>query len=444
MRAVTIMAMKDIHLLLRDRMGFFFVFFFPLLYGVFFGAVFAGQAGDDGEAAQSSVRVAVVDLDNTKESAAFVALLQEEDTLDVSVMDALPEARTQVRQGRLMAAIALEPGFGAAAKNPFTGEAPNVRLAVDPSRRAEGAMLEGVLMGVASKRMQSFFSDPTTMRATAADSLAAIRDDNTMNPLIKATLSSLLRNVGNVADALDNEADADEGDKGAPTSGPAFQLLDVEHVNPVDPATTTDAQSLPMNSYAISFPQAILWGVMGAAAAFGISLVTERTHGTMDRLRGAPVTTNQILASKALACFLTVISVCTVMLLVARLVFGVTPVAPVMLLFAVFSVAICFVGVMQLLSVLGRTEQSTAGAGWATLLVMAMIGGGMIPLFVMPAWMRTLSDVSPVKWSILAIEGGVWRDFSLAEMAKPIAILLSSGALAYVAGVAILKRRDGV
>ena len=67
---------------------------------------------------------------------------------------------------------------------------------------------------------------------------------------------------------------------------------------------------------------------------------------------------------------------------------------------------------MMLISTLGRTEQSASGAGWAILLVMAMLGGGMVPLFVMPAWMATASNVSPVKWAILALEGALWRGFT--------------------------------
>ena len=83
---------------------------------------------------------------------------------------------------------------------------------------------------------------------------------------------------------------------------------------------------------------------------------------------------------------------------------------------------------------LGKTERSAAGIGWAVLIVMAMIGGGMIPLFVMPAWMQTMSHASPVKWSILAMEGAIWRNFSLAELALPCGILLAVGVVCFAIG----------
>ena len=45
----------------------------------------------------------------------------------------------------------------------------------------------------------------------------------------------------------------------------------------------------PQNAYEISFPQGCIWGIMGCAAAFGITLVVERTRGTLVRLRMAPI-----------------------------------------------------------------------------------------------------------------------------------------------------------
>ena len=69
-----------------------------------------------------------------------------------------------------------------------------------------------------------------------------------------------------------------------------------------------------------------------------------------------------------------------------------------------------------------------------------MIGGGMILLFFMPDWMKSISIVSPIRWSVLAFEGGIWRDSSLAEMATPLGVLVGIGVVGFVAGAAILGR----
>ena len=104
--------------------------------------------------------------------------------------------------------------------------------------------------------------------------------------------------------------------------------------------------------------------------------------------------------------------------------------------------ALCFTGLMMFLSTLGRTEQAAAGMGWGIMTVMAMLGGGMFPLFLMPPWMQTASNASPVKWGILALEGGIWRGFTTSEMARPCSVLVAVGLAGFVAGSLILAKRD--
>jgi ABC-2 type transport system permease protein len=109
---------------------------------------------------------------------------------------------------------------------------------------------------------------------------------------------------------------------------------------------------------------------------------------------------------------------------------------------ALVSAAVCFVGIMMAMSVLGKTEDSVAGAGWAILLVMAMLGGGMMPLFFMPGWLRAISSISPVKWGILALEGAVWRDFSMGELLLPVVILWGVGIAFFAIGVFVFSRSE--
>jgi ABC-2 type transport system permease protein len=58
----------------------------------------------------------------------------------------------------------------------------------------------------------------------------------------------------------------------------------------------------------------------------------------------------------------------------------------------------------------------------------------MVPLFAMPSWMQAAGTVSPVKWSILALEGAIWRGFTPAELAVPCAVLLAVGAAGFLLG----------
>jgi ABC-2 type transport system permease protein len=163
----------------------------------------------------------------------------------------------------------------------------------------------------------------------------------------------------------------------------------------------------------------------------------ERVRGTLVRLRSAPIRLYQILAGKALACFLTINGALIALFFFFYLVFHVRPNSYLLLALAFLASSFSFVGIMMLISVMGKTEASVSGIGWAILVVMAMIGGGMIPLAMMPSWMQTVSHFSFVKWAVLAMEGAIWRNFSFNEMLLPVGILFAIGLISFLAGTRI-------
>jgi len=78
----------------------------------------------------------------------------------------------------------------------------------------------------------------------------------------------------------------------------------------------------------------------------------------------------------------------------------------------------------------------------AMLMIMVMLGGGMVPLIFMPSWLRPFSNISPVKWSIFAIEGAVWRNLNLGQIIIPCLVLLAIGLAFFLLGVVMLRRQD--
>ncbi len=412
MRVVLTMAIKDLKLLLRDKTAFFFAFFFPLVYATFFGSIFSGGGGDG----SNSMSVLLVDQDRTDGSRAFIELLQKAPELDL-VEAELETAREKVRTGSQTAYLLVPEGFGQASENRFSGQTPRVQIGVDPKRKAEEGMLQGILTKYAAQEMQRVFQDPAAMdsqmssaKAYAANAPAQVRD----------SLDRLFTEIQNLS-----------AFPGNPEGGAGFDMTPLE----LESVPVVAEWKGPRNAYSISFPQGIIWGIMGSAAGFGISLVIERQRGTLVRMQAAPVSRTQILGGKALACFFTTTSLAIVLLLLGAAVFGVRASSLLHLVMAIGSVATAFVGIMMLLSVMGKTEQAAGGIGWAVLMMMAMIGGGMIPLFFMPPWLQTFSNISPIKWSILAMEGALWRGFSLGEMMLPCLILLGTGIACFAVGV---------
>ncbi len=74
-------------------------------------------------------------------------------------------------------------------------------------------------------------------------------------------------------------------------------------------------------------------------------------------------------------------------------------------------------------------------------IVMAMLGGAMVPAMFMPELIQNVSLFSPVRWAIQAIEGAVWRDFSWPEMLPTLAVLVAIGGVCFMLGTLMMKRQ---
>lgn len=443
MQAALAIARKDLRLLVRDRASAFFAFVFPVIYASFFGAIFSGSAGGTGK-----MNVVIADEDGSAESKAFVETLRGASELNLSFASAA-EAEGLVRAGDRAAFIRLPKGYGESRRRLFWGEPPTIAVGVDPSRKAEGGMLEGLLMREFMQDWQKDFTNPKFMQTQIADTIGMLDGaESDLGEGEKTILRTFLGALNTFMSSplLENASASAPVSQSAPTTaasgGSATGYRGFEPVRVKIEEVLGRKRVGPKNAFAISFPQGMIWGVMGCAAGFGVSLVTERSRGTLTRLRTSAISMPQILLGKAIACFLSTVLVCTIMVGFGWLVFGVQPTSVGLLLLAIISVAVGFVGVMMVLSVLGRTEQSAGGIGWAALTMLAMIGGGMVPAVFMPPWMQSIGSISPIFWAIRAFEGPIWRDTSLVGMLQPCGILLAMGIGFFALGATIFNRTE--
>jgi len=424
---IVAMAAKDIQILFRDKLGFFFTVFFPLMMAIFFGAMFAnlsrGPAG---------IPVALVDEDRTSGSERFAARLETAEAID---LDRIPreQALDQVRRGQTAVVVILGPGFGTALDNPFR-LTPEVELGVDPTQFAAAGMVRGILLEAAGAELQAFMSDPARTQATNEQNRRLIeqfappspaRDDFLTFIDLSARVPALVAQLG-----LDG---AGTGGVGGGFGPP----LEIEQ-------TEVQAERRgPTNSYATSFAQAMLWVLIGGSVSFSMSIAIERGRGTLMRLLVSPITTRHLLAAKGLACLTTTLVTSTALITLGITVFGVKPTSYPLLALALLSASICFCGIMMALSVIGKTEQAAAGVGWGIALPFSMLGGGMVPLFLMPEWMQRLGNISPMKWALVAYEGAIWRGFTVNEMLLPCAVLIAIGVIAFSVGASRLRWETG-
>lgn len=418
MNAILAIAIKDLRLLARNRATLFFTFVWPILMAVGFGLMF----GSDGEKAK--MRVLVIDQDHSESSQALFDGLLALDSVSVETAERI-EAQAQVKRGRAVALIEIPQGFGVASQRLFYGAPAEVNVLIDPSRKAEIGMLEGLLMQVASqgmgRKINGMGSDKQWLQ-TARDDAADLAEDERQR-------------LGDLFDALE-KAQLDQlqpQSAGAAASG-AWQPLKV-----VTQSLQSDRRG-PRNPFAITFPQGMLWGLVGCLMGFASGFAQEREKGTWLRLRTGPMSARRLMVGKALAAMIALLAVQLLLLLMARLVFGLVPESLAALGLVVLASAIAFTGLMLLISSAGKTTQGVSSAGWAGLMPLMMIGGGMIPLIAMPAWMATVSAFSPVNWALRSLEGAIWRGYQWSDYVWPLGGLLLLGVIAFAIGARRLAR----
>lgn len=427
MNAIIRIAIKDLRLLVRDRADAFFTFVFPLLVALFFGYVFGGGGGE-----KSAMPVSVVNEDGGASSKWFVEQLSQAGGIEVKPAETRAAGESLVRQGDAAACVIVPKGFEDSTRKVFSGGGMRLEAIVDPKRTAEAGLLEGRLNELGFRQLARTFTDPSMMNSFLDSAREDVSKSTGLSPLQKGifgtffdSVSSLTKEVTSKAAPGETRKDAAGGS--ASDSGGGFRPVTVTmHELQMDPNS-------PNNSFAVSFPQGVVWGLMGCVMAFGVSLVQERRRGTLLRLCVAPISKDQILLGKAAACFASCVMVQVILLVVARLM-GVKIGHPAIMAAAVLASSVGFTGVMMLLAGLSKSEGAAQGFGRALLLVLALIGGGSIPLFFMPKLMQQISSVSPFKWATISIENGLWRAGGWDSMLLPGGVLLGIGLVGFGIG----------
>lgn len=426
MGAVWQMAWKDLRLLLRDRTAVAFTFVLPLLYAGFFGAVFDGV----GRAILlMRVELALVDEDQTDGSRALITQLQQSREIDLRVTD-LAAAEDLVRHGKVAAYVRVPHGFGAQSADLFGDTPPELEIGVGPRREAEANMARALVTRQVVALTQAQLADPARLAAQLEKRLADMGNDPAKlgKRLMLQGLIGMLRSAQNGG--------------GSSSSQPAASLRLFQPVK-IEARQVTLDEHRPNSAFDVTVPQGVIWGVISCAAGFGVTLARERQEGTYLRLCISPLGSGSILAGKALACFLTIAIVTIGMLLIATVALGVRPDSPWLLLPGAVSMAVMFTGLMMLLAVVVSRSPAAGGTAWGILLVLAVSGGAIVPVYLMPPWLKAASAASPVRWALVAFEGPIWREFVAADMVQPCGILLAVGGVCFVLGALLMPRRGG-
>jgi len=371
--------------LVRDRGALLLAFVLPPLMFLVFAEVFSGAGDED-----LTLRIAVLDESSDLAGIRLGEALLALDGIEASERSVANRAELEaaVRDGRADAALWIRGRPGSDA-----GDGPWLEVLGDGSRALAVAVLSGRVQGVLQREF------PDLALARASDLVESVLGP--YSPAQRAALEQRLQRLSSEASVVERAPAALDFDQRLLGGGRAM-----------DPGVSYYAAAV-----------AILF-LMFAAMQGAISLVDERSSGIVDRLAAGPGGITVVVLGKGL--FLTMQGMVQAGLIfaVAWAVYGLTWPAR----FVPWSITALLAAAVAawmglLLAALCQSRQQAQTASAFVVLILAAVGGSMVPRFLMPIWLRDLGWLTPNAWVIEAWHGTLWREQSLTELLPAWAVL---------------------
>lgn len=166
-----------------------------------------------------------------------------------------------------------------------------------------------------------------------------------------------------------------------------------------------------------------------------------RRDGILRRSLAAPVPAGVVIGGVAVGWFAVAMLQSVLILVIGAVFFGVDWGDPVAATALVVTFAAVGCGAGLVVSTLARDPDRVSALGPPFGIVLAALGGCMVPLEVFPDPMLVVARAVPHYWAMVGWQRLVFDGGDLADVAASVAVLLAF-AVALLAGAAVLLRRD--
>ena len=177
-------------------------------------------------------------------------------------------------------------------------------------------------------------------------------------------------------------------------------------------------------------------------------MALERQTNTITRLRLARAPATTLVAAKLLPYFLINQLQFVVMLLLGRYLLPLLGVPPLLLNgplwpYALLAVAVSLaaLGYALLVSVLAKSTEHAVVLGGGGIIIMAALGGIMVPAYVMPEAMQALARLSPMAWGLDAFQQLLLNRAGVGGIAAYLQLLLLFAAACLLLAVWLYRRQ---
>lgn len=377
---------KDLKIFFTDKRAIILSLLLPIGLITLFALAFGGVGADDEEEG-TPIAVLYADEDQTTASKNIITELDAIPGI-VCIATDTQSAKNQIKSGDQIANIIIHKGYEDALNN---GTDIPIELQYDQSRAMEISVLQNLLVSKISSVKGEKDADKGVDRIM----------QNMFSNLPAQTQDSIRNNLKS---GLNKENEQE-------------QLITMTSVVGEEESNWGLIQAVAGTAIMM---------LLFSVRSIGSGMLEEKENGVLKKLLQSPITPFEILFGKMLTAVIVAIFQLSVMFVFSWLAFGLDIFMNLpALIIMILTTAIACSAFGVLLASIVRSKKQADSLSTIIILFMSAIGGSMIPLYIMPAFMQDAAVISVNYWSIQGFYDIFWRETGVAGVTQNAIVLIA-------------------
>jgi len=388
---------KDLQIFFKDRGTLFQLFILPLLFIlVFSGALNAISASD----APALPILAVVDLDGGATAQSLIGDIAADGSLSVQPCT-ITEAQSQLDQNKVVGVLTIPAGFTTSVQ-----QSTPVTLDFTTGTKADPQQVEAIRLVLESiaadmtleSQILASLQQMGEMQANAPEQYQVFTTERILAQAHTQFENAQVRPLINIIQSVPNQESEQEA--------------------------TPDLSLSAIPGFTVLF-------VFLTAQTTARSIYEEKKIGSFRRLVAAPLSKVELLIGKIMPNFITGLVQIVVIFAFGSLgmrLLGLTPLpiekAPIGTILIAIILALCSSAFGIAIAAIARTENQISGVSTLLLWGMGLLGGSLIPLFVLERFLGPIPMIVPHYWANRALDDLLIRGLGIGDVALDLGVLL--------------------
>lgn len=211
---------------------------------------------------------------------------------------------------------------------------------------------------------------------------------------------------------------------------------------------TADKQATNLNATQHNVPSWTIFAMFFIVMSLGASIVREKLSGAFIRLRTLPTSYYISLLSKQITYLAVTFIQAVLIFAIGILIFPLIGLPALQLPDDVGGLIIvtlvcgwCAVSYALCVGVFAKTQEQASAFGSVSVVILSLIGGLMVPDFIMPQGFKSLSSLSPLHWCLQAYSGLFLQNGKLGNIAMNILFIIIIAVALQLIALLQLKRK---